>query len=118
MITKILELRDSATFIPIMAIQLNTEDAKERYLCARAGFGQTNISFNQYIYIFPLNCSKSVNFDIYEWSDRTYFTAHKYVIENWDKLKIGDVIDVEFILGETKVKKISEYEEMLNDKGR
>ena len=35
-------------------------------------------------------------------------TAHEHIILNWDQLKDGDVIDVEFILGETKVKKDSE----------
>jgi hypothetical protein len=34
--------------------------------------------------------------------------AHRYIEENWNALSDGDVIDVEFILGETKEKKISE----------
>ena len=35
-------------------------------------------------------------------------TAHDHIVKNWVTLEDGDVIDVEFILGETKVKKVSE----------
>ena len=35
-------------------------------------------------------------------------TCHTHIVENWAKLNDGDVIDIEFILGETKVKKVSE----------
>jgi hypothetical protein len=34
--------------------------------------------------------------------------AHDYIRNNWPTLKDGDVIDVEFILGETNERKISE----------
>jgi hypothetical protein len=34
--------------------------------------------------------------------------AHQYIEQHWRELKDGDVIDVEFILGETDVKKTSE----------
>ena len=33
---------------------------------------------------------------------------NKYIINNWNSLKSGEVIDVEFILKETSTKKISE----------
>ena len=34
--------------------------------------------------------------------------AHNYVLDHFDELEDGDVVDVEFILGETEVKKTSE----------
>ena len=34
--------------------------------------------------------------------------AHQFIESNWSKLKDGDVIDVEFIVGETDRPKISE----------
>lgn len=48
--------------------------------------------------------------DPYGWerSARTFPVAHDYIIKNWEKLRDGDVVDVEFILGETKVPKASE----------
>lgn len=35
-------------------------------------------------------------------------TAHKYIEENWDALKDGDVVCVEHILGERETPKVSE----------
>jgi len=46
--------------------------------------------------------------DPYGWKGRTMPVAHNYIIENWEEIRDGDVIDVEFILGETTVKKVSE----------
>jgi len=37
-----------------------------------------------------------------------FATAHKYIIDHWVDLKEGDVVDVEFILGEASEKKISQ----------
>jgi hypothetical protein len=34
--------------------------------------------------------------------------AHKYIIEHWYDLKTGDVVDVEFALGESEKPKLSE----------
>ncbi len=39
---------------------------------------------------------------------RTRCVAHNYVQEHWSELKDGDVIDVEYILGETQHPKVSE----------
>ena len=48
------------------------------------------------------------NYDPYSWGDRTYSVAHNYIQEHWDEIKAGDVIDVEYILGETPEPKLSE----------
>ncbi len=37
--------------------------------------------------------------------------AHHYIIEHWAELSDGDVVDVEFILKETTVLKVSERDE-------
>jgi hypothetical protein len=34
--------------------------------------------------------------------------AHHHIYEKWDSLEDGDVVDVEFILGETTKPKLSE----------
>ena len=39
---------------------------------------------------------------------RTMPTAHKWIIENWDELEHGQVVDVEFILGIASEPKIAE----------
>jgi hypothetical protein len=35
-------------------------------------------------------------------------TAHLHIRDQWESIADGDVVDVEFILGETSVKKVSE----------
>lgn len=46
--------------------------------------------------------------DPFDWNDRTMHTAHEWITKHFHTLKNGDVVDVEFILGETKVPKRSE----------
>jgi len=36
------------------------------------------------------------------------FLAHEWIEAHWAELRTGDVIDVEYLLEETKVKKVSE----------
>ena len=96
--TKLLEIRDSATFIPVLAISISREDG---YLARRAGFGERCIQ------LVSFNTNKTA-YDPYDWGNRTLQTAHVYITEKWDDLKDDDVIDVEYILGETLRPKISE----------
>lgn len=123
---KLLELRDKGTFIPLLCVDMNpgrpypeygmmTEDklmasldayVARMYLLRRCGYpcdGRPNIA------ITHLRCGgdKCSN-DPYHWDGRTYPVAHKFIIEHWRQLKDGDVVDVQFILGETKEPKISE----------
>ena len=48
--------------------------------------------------------------DPFEWglNPRTMHVAHKHIVENFDYLESGSVVDVEFILRETKHPKESE----------
>jgi hypothetical protein len=102
--TLILELRDKGTFIPILALQLSHTSLSEASLLAQGGWGDANVV--PYIMLMPLNESKvTASFGVYLWNDRTFSTAHHYISNNFDTLVSGDVIDVEFILGETHTKK-------------
>lgn len=49
-----------------------------------------------------------VNWAVLGLGGRTMETAHKWIIQNFSGLQDGDVVDVEFILGETSTKKVSE----------
>ena len=87
-------------------MKLEPEDSAQAYLIRRAGY---SLEGTDSIVLFNLNGGgRAVNYDPYAWGDRTFLTAHKYIIENFDVLKDGDIIDVEFILGETTNKKTSE----------
>lgn len=118
-VAKLFELRDSATFIPILAVRMEeipdqchgTTDA-ERYLMRRCGYPETGLlGFSEgppSVVLQRADGSGKSTSDPYEWHDRTFRTAHNYILENWDKLKDGQVICVEFILGERKEPKRSE----------
>ena len=105
MITKALEIRDRGTFIPMFAIQMTPSNLEQKYLLRRAGYGsdQTLIMLG-YMGESGMVCC----YDYYDWNDRTRQTAHQHIQNNFNELKDGDVIDVEFILGETDKCKISD----------
>ena len=106
---KCLELRDHATFIPVICIRPVPDNEGQRYLLRRDGYAGNNDE--HCIIMIDAQC-RGVSYDPYNWSDtRTQGHAHQYIEEHWHALKDGDVIDVEFILGETTVSKISERDE-------
>lgn len=118
---KLLEVRDEGAFIAMLCIDMNPSDSifsllgmspaeyeKRRYLLRRCGYlcnGRPNIAITS-LDAGGDRCSN----DPYFWGDRTRKTAHEYIIQNWEKLQDGDVVDVEFILGETEAPKKSERE--------
>ena len=103
---KTLEIRDRATFIPVFAISTQANNPEQHYLLRRAGYSPNS----DLIMIGSLHKGHHT-YNYYDWDDRTMKTAHKYIEENFQDLKDGDVIDVEYILGETNKPKISEKEE-------
>ena len=109
--TKILEIRDEGTFIPILAIDMNPSiEARgvDTYYLRRCGYtcdGAPNIAITR----LDMNGSPAW-YDPYGWGGRTFPVAHNYIIENWDNLQTGDVVDVSYILGETATPKRSERE--------
>lgn len=104
---KVLELRDIATFIPILCVDINPDSDEQRYLMRRVGYpcdGRPNVIVTR------LSGDGQATNDPYDWNSgaRTFPIAHDYVIKHWDELSDGDVIDVEFIKGETERPKQSE----------
>lgn len=108
--TKVLELRDCMTFIPVLAINMNPTNEhgtydEQRYLLRRAGYacdGEPIVMFSR------LDGGSDVAYDPYHWQDRTFRVAHDYVANHWNDLVDGQVVDVEFILGEVDKPKESE----------
>jgi hypothetical protein len=101
--TKMFEIRDAGTFIPVVCIEMQSGSSQEDYLLRRLGFSHNNVLI-QMVWI----SSGKTQYDYEKWNDRTLLTAHKFIAENWSALESGDVIDVEFILGETSAAKPSE----------
>ena len=95
---KLLEIRDRMTLIPAMAVQVSAADG---YLMQRAGFGDVPM-----VYLTML-ATENCRYDPYAWNNRTMRTAHIHIQDYFDSLRDGDVVDVEFLLGESKTPKVS-----------
>lgn len=114
-LAKLFELRDSATFIPIIAILVCPDQdvtdvnlaitEQEKFLLRRCGYPPLERNI---IICNARGDERGAYCDPYDWNDRTYKTAHNYIIDNWDNLRDGQVIDVQYILGETTEVKRSE----------
>lgn len=95
---KLFEIRDRGTFISAMAIQVSGADG---YLMRRAGFE------SPMVYLVALATERCC-YDPYNWGNRTMQTAHLFIAEHFNTLTDGEVVDVEFILGESHMPKMSE----------
>lgn len=105
MLAKVFEIRDEGTFIAVIAIDMQADNEGQRYLMRRVGYacdGRPNIMLTY------ASGGNKANNDPYDWQGRTMPVAHDYIIKNWAILEDGAVVDVEFILGETKQPKVSE----------
>lgn len=103
--SKVLEVRDIATHIDVLAIRmLAKNDIQNYYIHVRSGYPRNGSCIG----MVTLNNCAPGNVDPYAWGDRTYATAHNYIYDHFDELIDGDVVDVEFILGEKPTKKVSE----------
>jgi hypothetical protein len=125
MTAKIIEIRDSGTFIPALAVRLGSTDERERYLLARSGFGRTFEDQSEYVVLCKINGGEpcQAHIDPFSWGQnpRTMFVAHLYLLnrqrelgtgtekhDGFDSLPQGVLIDVEYILGIREKPKESE----------
>ena len=104
---KLFEIRDSGTFIPMFAFKFADMTEQEIYLAGRSGYGEEC----PLIVFGSLQNPEETHFDPILWNlGRTRQVAHEYIRDNWNTLKSGEVIDVEWILGERDIPKKSERE--------
>lgn len=107
---KCLEIRDDGTFIPVICIRPVPENEGQRYLLRRDGY--RGDESERCVIVIDVQCN-GASYDPYDWPNqgrgpRTLPTAHNYIQNNWHKLRDGDVVDVEHILGERAEPKKSE----------
>lgn len=104
--SKLFEIRDKGTFIPVVAVRLDPlcmdQSEQDSYLIRRAGW-----STNPGTLLTKLEGGRAC-YDSYDWGDRTMAVAHRHIAVNWHALESGQVVDVEFILKETASPKVSE----------
>lgn len=117
---KVFELRDRATFIPIMAVSIDGSDTLPaiKYLLGSAGYRKIGDDPKRWVILSNLTYPQQANFDPHRWDDRTYQTAHLYIMEHFDEIPDGAVVDVEFILGETPRPKESQRLSSVHWKGK
>lgn len=112
-IVKLFEIRDAGTTMPIIAIKPDPHNEVERWLYATAGYGTEVEGQGEYVLLAPMHAGEGLLVcDPFKHpgapNTRTLPTAHRYIITNWNVLQSGDVVDVEFILGETKEAKTTD----------
>jgi hypothetical protein len=102
--TKLFEIRDEGTHIDVAAMKTISDAEQDQYLLRRAGYGvDSNLILISRLDGGQCHC------DPYCWTNgRTMQIAHEYIAKNFDLHDSGDVIDVEYILGQTVEPKISE----------
>lgn len=109
---KLFEVRDRSTFVPAIGVSLgDPANEQERYLLRRSGFPVDCNAADGFV-LFGRLVAGLFEYAPHHWPEnpRTMREAHKIVLRDWDELESGDVIDVEFELGETTAKKLTENE--------
>jgi len=112
--TRTIEIRDSATCIPALAIRLEARGFDEQRLLRRVGY-----SPSPYVILMRIDGGDNLEAqcDPYQWhgGSRTMPVAHNWIEQNMDKVflpglasRIPMLIDVQHLLGETDTKKTSE----------
>ena len=112
---KLIEVRDSGTFIPMLAVKLDPRCSgsdffadvcdrcrRNRWLLSRAGYGASENEQGLYVLLVEINGgSGRSNCDPYDWPTgaRTITVAHRYILDHWCEIETGAVVDVEHILG-------------------
>lgn len=103
-VTKLLEVRDRMTLVSVLAIRPCSGDEAERYLWGHAGYWEPEA----YTIVVKLEGELEAHDDQFDWgpyNGRTLGQAHRYIHEHWDELASGDVVDVEYVLGEVAAPK-------------
>lgn len=98
--TKMLEIRDHGTCIPAVAIKMESANEVEHKFLWRCGYPRDGSS----ITLLRLGDQRATN-DPYEWPSitgdrRTMPAAHLYILEHWEELRDGSVVDVRVYTGE------------------
>ena len=105
---KLLEVRDDGTTIPVLALATDGTglNEAERWLWERAGYP---VGY-PYVLLAQIDGGDGrITCDPHDWEiGRTLREAHRYVQERFAELSSGDVVDVEFLLGERAAPKLPE----------
>jgi hypothetical protein len=101
MMSKLFEVRDYKTFIPVIATEMTPDRAPviDRWLLRRAGYG----NFRRLFLVTRLDGTGMALYDPKSWPNRTMRGAHLYIEKHWDSLPSSAVVDARVEFGETDV---------------
>lgn len=108
---KLVEARDDGITMALMFVKMAPDNPSEKWLLARSGYGDCP---EEYIIMVDINegdnfkGQTSASETDYAYGFRTRTVVHHFMEDNWDTVKPGDVVDVQYILGETSSPKKSE----------
>lgn len=98
MIIKVIEIRDRNTCIAAMAIKMLAAGPVEHVYLWRCGYPSDGSG----VILMRLDDQRATS-DPYDWSDsRTMRTAHLDILDRFDDLSNGDVVDVRVYLKEAE----------------
>ncbi|MCH5165626.1 MAG: hypothetical protein J1G01_04425 [Clostridiales bacterium] len=100
---KLIEIRDRGTTIAALAIKMSPEREGDIHFLRRSGFGIDS----SLVYLIKVE-GQEAHYDAFQWRNRTMHEAHRYIQQHFDELKDCDLVDVEYILGESNKPKTSE----------
>lgn len=119
--TRFIEVRDEGTQMPCMvtAVNANTLILDDRdddaWLVQRAGWGGEQVGLYFVELLVEPGCDSWAKASPYQYElhtvskgfdgSRTLRIAWTWVMQHWDEVESGDVIDVQYILGETDAPK-------------
>jgi hypothetical protein len=108
--SKLFEVRDRNTLLVVVATRLSPDDDRCRWLLSWAGFGKNAEAQRRYILVSSINGGGThpQSCDPYL-GDITTRTVHRYLEDHWDDCNSGDLLDAEFLRGETASPKQSDY---------
>ena len=96
MITKCIEVRDEGTCMPVLAIKMKAANLIEDRFLRRCGYPRDG----RVVVLMHLSDQKASS-NPWHFGGRTWPVAHEYIIEHFDELLEGAVVDVRVILSET-----------------
>lgn len=110
---KMIEVRDEGTTIVCIAMKPDPTTEAEAWGYSRTGYGLTPDDNRAYVLIAPLAGGDGLlTCDPYKHpgapARRTLWAAHRWLKVHWHEVESGDVVDVQYILGETEAPKIPE----------
>ena len=95
---KLIHIIDSATDVPALAFRLGEavqDDRVGQAILARAGYGRDQESHDSYVVLVHLEGPFAASTDPFDWPNATMVAAHVWLMEHYDEISHGGVLDAE-----------------------